>query len=154
MSNLTPLIEELRKPEYAGLSNQQAADRVNAKTATVRRPVSAETVQAAAIASGLWAIVKIASQNAALPNPPRGAAMSFVDWIEAGRPIDLDSQTVVSVGDVLLSYNLATQAQLDGLKSLGDAVISWTEFTGVGEVGIGYVINARKAIAATAGATI
>ena len=148
MSDLAPLIEELKKPEYATLSDQEAADAVNAKTVTIRRPVSAEVVQAAAIDSGLWAIVKIASQNAALPNPPRGAAMSFVDWIEAGRLIDMDSSTVLAVGSVLLSYNLATQEQLDALKALGDAVIPWTQQTGVGEVGIGYVINARKAIAA------
>ena len=150
MSDLAPLIAELRKPEYTGLSDQDAADRVNAKTSTIRQPVSAEVVQAAAIASGLWAIVKIASQNTALPNPPRGAAMSFVDWIEARGPINMDSPTVAAVGSVLLSYNLATQEQLDGLKALGDAVIPWTEQTGIGEVGIGFVINARRAIAAGA----
>jgi hypothetical protein len=87
---------------------------------TVRRPVPAEEVQAAAIASGLWAIVKIAAQNTALPNPPRGAAMSFVDWIEAGRPIDMDGGTVQGVGQVLLSYNLATQPQLDALQALAN----------------------------------
>lgn len=145
-----PLIAELRKPEYAGLSHQQAADAINAKTVTVRRMVSAESVQAAAIASGLWAIVKIASQNAALPNPPRGAAMSFVDWIEAGRMIDMDSATVSGVGSVLQQYNLATQAQLDALRGLADTVIPWTEANGLPEVGIGLVINARKAIAGVA----
>ena len=87
---------------------------------TIRQPVDAERVQAAAIASGLWAIVKIAAQNNGLPNPPRGAAMSFVDWIEAGRPIDMDGGTVQGVGAVLLSYNLATQEQLDALQSLAD----------------------------------
>jgi len=148
MSDLAPLIEELKKPEYATLSDQEAADAVNAKTVTIRRPVSADAVQAAAIASGLWGIVKIASRNPALPNPPQGAALSFVDWIETGRLIDMDSSTVAAVGSVLLSYNLATQEQLDSLKALGDAVIPWTQQTGVGEVGIGYVINARKAIAA------
>ena len=145
-----PLIEELGKPEYAGLSHQQAADAINAKTVTVRRAVSAEVVQAEAIASGLWAIVKIASQNAALPNPPRGAAMSFVDWIEAGRMIDMDSATVSGVGSVLQQYNLATQAQLDALRALADTVIPWTEAKGLPEVGIGLVINARKAIAGVA----
>ena len=69
--NEQALIEELRKPEYAGLTDQQAADAVNAKTVTIRQPVAADRVQAAAIASGLWAIVKIAAQNTALPNPPR-----------------------------------------------------------------------------------
>ena len=145
--NEQALIEELRKPEYAGLTDQQAADAVNAKTVTIRQPVAAERVQAAAIASGLWAIVKIAAQNTALPNPPRGAAMSFVDWIEAGRPIDMDGGTVQGVGAVLLSYNLATQPQLDALQALADTVAKWVDVQGIGEVGIGYVINARKAIA-------
>ena len=145
--NEQALIDELRKPEYAGLTDQQAADAVNAKTVTIRQPVAAERVQAAAIASGLWAIVKIAAQNTALPNPPRGAAMSFVDWIEAGRPIDMDGGTVQGVGAVLLAYNLATQDQLDALQALADTAARWVDVQGIGEVGIGYVINARKAIA-------
>ena len=145
--NEQALIEELRKPEYAGLTDQQAADAVNAKTVTIRQPVAADRVQAAAIASGLWAIVKIAAQNTALPNPPRGAAMSFVDWIEAGRPIDMDGGTVQGVGGVLLAYNLATQDQLDALQALADTAARWVDTVGIGEVGIGYVINARRAIA-------
>ena len=145
--NEQALIDELRKPEYATMSDQEAADAVNAKTVTIRQPVAAERVQAAAIASGLWAIVKIAAQNTALPNPPRGAAMSFVDWIEAGRPIDMDGGTVQGVGQVLLSYNLATQPQLDALQALADTAARWVDTVGIGEVGIGYVINARKAIA-------
>jgi hypothetical protein len=145
--NEQALIDELRKPEYAGLTDQQAADAVNAKTVTIRQPVAAERVQASAISTGLWAIVKIAAQNTALPNPPRGAAMSFVDWIEAGRPIDMDGGTVQGVGQVLLSYNLATQPQLDALQALADTAARWVDTVGIGEVGIGYVYNARKAIA-------
>jgi hypothetical protein len=144
--NEQALIEELRKPEYAGLTDQQAADAVNAKTVTIRQPVAADRVQASAISTGLWAIVKIAAQNTALPNPPRGAAMSFVDWIEAGRPIDMDGGTVQGVGQVLLSYNLATQPQLDALQTLADTAARWVDTVGIGEVGIGYVINARRAI--------
>ena len=145
--NESALIDELRKPEYATMSDQQAADAVNAKTVTIRQPVAAERVQAAAIASGLWAIVKIAAQNTALPNPPRGAAMSFVDWIEAGRPIDMDGGTVQGVGAVLLAYNLATQDQLDALQALADTAARWVDVQDIGEVGIGYVYNARRAIA-------
>ena len=141
------LIDELKQPQYAGLSDQEAADVVNAKTVTIRQPVAADRVQAAAIASGLWAIVKIAAQNTALPNPPRGAAMSFVDWIEAGRPIDMDGGTVQGVGAVLLAYNLATQDQLDALQALADTAARWVDVQDIGEVGIGYVYNARRAIA-------
>ena len=145
--NEQALIEELRKPEYATMSDQEAAEAVNAKTVTIRQPVAADRVQASAIATGLWAIVKIAAQNTALPNPPRGAAMSFVDWIEAGRPIDMDGGTVQGVGQVLLSYNLATQPQLDALQALADTAARWVDTVDIGEVGIGYVINARRAIA-------
>jgi hypothetical protein len=145
--NEQALIDELKQPQYAGLTDQQAADAVNAKTVTIRQPVAAERVQASAIATGLWAIVKIAAQNTALPNPPRGAAMSFVDWIEAGRPIDMDGGTVQGVGAVLLSYNLATQPQLDALQALADTAARWVDTVDIGEVGIGYVMNARKAIA-------
>jgi hypothetical protein len=141
------LIAELQKPEYAGLSDQEAADAINAKTATIRKPVPADRVQAAAIASGLWAIVKIASQNAGLPNPPRGAAMSFVDWIEAGRPIDMDGGTVHTNAGTLRQFSLASQEQIDAINSLGNVVIPWTAANDLPEVGIGLVINARRAIA-------
>ena len=73
--------------------------------------------------------------------------MSFVDWVEAGRMIDMDSETVSGVGSVLQQYNLATQAQLDALRKLADTVIPWTEANGLPEVGIGLVINARREIA-------
>jgi hypothetical protein len=73
--------------------------------------------------------------------------MSFVDWIEAGRPIDMDGGTVQGVGQVLLSYNLATQPQLAALQALADTAARWFDTVDIGEVGIGYVINARKAIA-------
>jgi hypothetical protein len=145
--NEQALIDELKQPQYATMSDQEAADAVNAKTVTIRQPVAAERVQASAISTGLWAIVKIAAQNTALPNPPRGAAMSFVDWIEAGRPIDMDGGTVQGVGQVLLSYNLATQPQLDALQALADTAARWVDVEGIGEVGIGYVYNARRAIA-------
>ena len=101
-------------------NDEGCAVRCSSIAPPIRQPVAAERVQAAAITSGLWAIVKIASQNTGLPNPPRGAAMSFVDWIEAGRPIDMDGGTVQGVGAVLLSYNLATQEQLDALQVLAD----------------------------------
>jgi hypothetical protein len=145
--NEQALIDELKQPQYATMSDQQAADAVNGKTVAIRQPVAAGRVQASAISTGLWAIVKIAAQNTALPNPPRGAAMSFVDWIEAGRPIDMDGGTVQGVGAVLLSYNLATQPQLDALQALADTAARWVDVQGIGEVGIGYVINARRAIA-------
>ena len=69
--NEQALIDELKQPQYAGLTDQQAADAVNAKTVTIRQPVAAERVQAAAIASGLWAIVKIVAGSVMRCSAPR-----------------------------------------------------------------------------------
>ena len=40
--NEQALIDELKKPEYQGLTDQQAADAINAKTVVVRSPVPAD----------------------------------------------------------------------------------------------------------------
>jgi hypothetical protein len=40
-----------------------------------------------------------------------------------------------------------TQAEAETLNTLGDVVIAWTAWNDVGEVGLGAVINARRAIA-------
>lgn len=53
--DLTPLTEELRKPEYAGKSDQEAADMVNAKTVQIRQEVPTWQLKRHAIESGYWA---------------------------------------------------------------------------------------------------
>ena len=141
------LIDELRKPEYSGLSDQEAADAINAKTATIRRPVPAPMIRLRAMSLGMYAVVKIAAEDKSLPNPPRGAAINFITLADSQDTVDLDHPDVAANAATLRQFSLASQEQIDAINSLGNVVIPWTTANDLPEVGIGLVINARKAIA-------
>ena len=141
------LIDELQKPEYSGLSDQEAADAINAKTATIRRPVPAPMIRLRAMSLGMYAVVKIAAEDKSLPNPPRGAAINFITLADSQDTVDLDHPDVAANAATLRQFSLASQEQIDAINSLGNVVIPWTAANDLPEVGIGLVINARKAIA-------
>jgi hypothetical protein len=141
------LIAELQKPEYTGLSDQEAADAINAKTATIRRPVPAPMIRLRAMSLGMYAVVKIAAEDKSLPNPPRGAAINFITLADSQDTVDLDHPDVATNAGTLRQFSLASQEQIDAINSLGNVVIPWTAANDLPEVGIGLVINARRAIA-------
>lgn len=141
------LIAELQKPEYSGLSDQEAADAMNAKTATIRKPVPAPMIRLRAMSLGMYAVVKIAAEDKSLPNPPRGAAINFITLADSQDTVDLDHPDVAANAATLRQFSLASQEQIDAINSLGNVVIPWTAANDLPEVGIGLVINARKAIA-------
>ena len=140
------LIDELQKPEYSGLSDQEAADAINAKTATIRKPVPAPMIRLRAMSLGMYAVVKIAAEDKSLPNPPRGAAINFITLADSQDTVDLDHPDVAANAATLRQFSLASQEQIDAINSLGNVVIPWTAANDLPEVGIGLVINARKAI--------
>lgn len=141
------LIDELQKPEYSGLSDQEAADAINAKAATIRRPVPAPMIRLRSMSLGMYAVVKIAAEDKSLPNPPRGAAINFITLADSQDTVDLDHPDVAANAATLRQFSLASQEQIDAINSLGNVVIPWTTANDLPEVGIGLVINARKAIA-------
>lgn len=141
------LIAELQKPEYSGLSDQEAADAINAKTATIRKPVPAPMIRLRAMSLGMYAVVKIAAEDKSLPNPPRGAAINFITLADSQDTVDLDHPDVAANAATLRQFSLASQEQIDAINSLGNVVIPWTTANDLPEVGIGLVINARKVVA-------
>ena len=145
--NLQPLQEELAKPEYSGLSDQAAADAVNAKTVSVRELVPCWLVKRLAIESGYWPAIKIASQSSDVPLAVRGVALSAVDWIDDSsgkiQNVDMDSPAVSAMLSGLVAAGLLTQSQSDDLRSLADQTKRWVDVVGIGTVGIGYIKNAR-----------
>ena len=140
------LITELRKPEYFGLSDQEAAEAINAKTAMIRKPVPAPMIRLRAMSLGMYAVVKIAAEDKSLPNPPRGAAINFITLADSQDTVDLDHPDVAANAGTLRQFSLASQEQIDAINSLGNVVIPWTAANDLPEVGIGLVINARKVI--------
>lgn len=137
---------ELAKPEYAGLSDQAAADRVNAKRVTVRRPVPTWVIRREAISAGYWASIVDARE---LPDTVvRRLAINVLSWIDdqSGviQSIDMDAAPAVQIRVALVAAGLCTQQQADALAALANAVVPWTESVGLPEVGVGLVRNARK----------
>jgi hypothetical protein len=145
--NEQALIDELKKPEYLGLSNQQAADALNAKTVSTTREVPARELQQLCSENGLWGVLKIAALDTTLQNPPRGAAVNFIDWITSGNPLNVNNPAVQVQAGLLIAHGLATAEQIAAISALGTVTARWVDVNGIGECGIGYVINARKAIA-------
>lgn len=142
--SIDALAAELARPEYTGLTDQQAADAVNAKSVTVRRPVDTWRVRQAAIEGGYWAAL-VDAQN--VPQT-RALAVTVLAWIDdqSGtiQSVDMDRPAAVQMRAALVQAGIVSQAQADALAGLANATIPWTESVGLPEVGIGLVINARK----------
>jgi hypothetical protein len=145
--NESALIEELRKPEYAGLTDQQAADAVNAKTVQQSAPVAAQQIRLTLASRGKLAAIKRIGDNTAAPEPPYDACATLMALLDAGDTIDLQNAAVSAASAILIQHNLLTQADADAIAALAVKTVPWVDVEGIGEVGIGFVINARRAIA-------
>jgi hypothetical protein len=128
------------------MSDQQAADAINAKTVVVRSPVPADKVQETASVNGLWGALKMAALDSTLTNPPRGAAIAFIDWVESGRPLNPDNPAVQQMAGTLIQHSLATVAQINQINDLANQQSDGST-PKASASGIGYAFNARKAIA-------
>jgi len=144
--NEQALIEELKKPEYATMSDQEAADAVNAKTVTIRQPVDSGLLMDACMAAGIWAQLEAANQPGS-SDPPASLARTMMERLKQPRPLDFDNPAVQQNVADCIQHGLMTQEQQQQLSGLANKVLRWVDVEDIGEVGIGYVINARRAIA-------
>ena len=145
--NLEALRIELAKPEYTGLSDQEAADAINAKTEVVTQLVPIWQVKQHAILNGYWPLVKAAQLDA---NPAKaGLCLSVIDWVDDPKmqTIDVNLPEVQGMLGGLVSFSLMTQTQANEVIAMGSKVVSWTSTVGLPEIGIGLVRNARKEMA-------
>jgi hypothetical protein len=145
--NLEPLATELAKPEYAGLTDQQAADAINAKTVTVRRLVETWRVKQYAIENGIWATLKLVRENIGLPNELRGLVISILDWVDdsAGKiqTVDMDLPSVQYMLGGLVTATLATQEQVNAILAMADTSIRWVDSVNIGTIGDGHIRSVR-----------
>jgi len=144
--NLQVLAAKIAEPQYAGLSDQLVADAINGLRVSVRRPVPTWSIRQAAIEGGYWVSLLDARESSTAA--VRSLALSVLAWIDdqSGtiQTVDLDRPAVVAMRAALVQAGIVTQAQADALSALADASIPWTESVGLGEVGIGMIINARR----------
>jgi len=143
------LSDELSKQQYVGLSDQQAADAINAKTATVSQLVPIWQMKQHAITSGYWLPLKVGQADGDANKA--GLCISVMDWINDVRMSSIDVQlpSVAAMIGGLVAFQIMTQMQAAEIIAMGSKVVSWTSTVGLPEVGIGLVINARKEIAAS-----
>jgi hypothetical protein len=143
---LQKLAAKIAEPQYAGLTDQALADAVNGLRVSVRRPVPTWLVRQAAIESGYWPAL-IEARESTTP-AVRALAITVLAWIDdqSGtiQTVDMDRPAVVGMRAALVQAGICSQPQADALSALADQSIPWTESVGLGEVGIGMVINARR----------
>jgi hypothetical protein len=141
-----PLRDELSKPEYELLTDQEAADAIAAKTVSVRRPVATWVVKKTAIESGYYpAIVELSQDQNAAP-VIRGLCIGVLAWIDDQRiqTVDMDLPVVSQMTSGLVASGICTQPQVEALSDLANHTIPWTESVGLPEIGRGLVSAARS----------
>jgi hypothetical protein len=140
------LLDELRKLEYASLSDQDAADRINAKTVTIRKPVELWEVEEHASRKGYRAkLEKAASHD---DHPCQEIALNILAYINSARlnTVDMDLPDTQLMVEAMVQCQFATQAMADELLALANQTVRWVDHVGIGLVGRGGVFNARLEI--------
>lgn len=143
---LSALAAKIREPQYAGLTDHLLAAAVNGLRVSVRRPVPTWLVRQTAIEGGYWPALVEARESTT--QAIRALAITVLAWIDdqSGtiQTVDMDRPAVIGMRAALVEAGICSQPQADALSALADASIPWTELVGLGEVGIGMVINARR----------
>ena len=140
------LIDELSLPQYASMSDQAAADAINAKTVTVRKPVDLWMVVEHSSRNGYRAKLELARTNG--NHPCQETAINILEYINSPRlqTVDMDLPSTQGMVQALVQCQFATQTMADELLALADQTVRWVDHVGVGTLGRGGVQNARKEI--------
>ena len=138
------LLDELRKTEYASLSDQAAADAINAKTVTVRKPVDLWMVVEHSSRNGYRAKLELARTNG--NHPCQETAINILEYINSPRlqTVDMDLPSTRGMVGALVQCQVATQSMADELLALADQTVRWVDHNGIGTLGRGSIHNARK----------
>jgi hypothetical protein len=144
------LATELQKPEYASLSDQAAADLINAKIISKRELVPTWLVKQHGIENGYFAAIKIASCDTTIPVEVRGLCISVLAWIDdqAGKiqSLDMDLASTQTMVGGLIASGILTQAQATSLDQLADHEVRWVDQVGLGTLGGNAIAKQRERI--------
>jgi hypothetical protein len=138
------LIDELSKPQYASMSDQAAADAINAKTVAVRKPVELWMVVEHSSRNGYRAKLELARTNG--NHPCQETAINILEYINSPRlqTVDMDLPSTRGMVQALVQCQFATQTMADELLALADQTIKWTESVGLPVATPGAVRTARE----------
>jgi len=142
----TALCDELKKPEYQGKSDQEAADMINLKTEVVRRPVDCGALKAYAIKEGFYADIE--DNCTSSDTTKRRLCRNIKAWIDdiGGRlqSVNMDDAVTADMMTGLVAFNIVTTVETQVMDNMANVTVKWTDLNGYPEMGIGLVQNARK----------
>ncbi len=142
--DISALKTELSDPVYASMSDQEAADAINAKTVSVVVRVENSEIKRRAIMAGIWPGIIAAQRDT---NPQKaGLCIGVIEWLNDQRMprTDMDLPEVQSMLAGLVAFGLMTQEQATGIDSLKNQTIPWTQHNNLPELGIGLIREARR----------
>ena len=124
------LLDELRKSEYASLSDQAAADAINAKTVTVRILVDLWQIEEYARRNGIRQALRRAEGNA--QHPCQGIAIDILAYITSPRTekLDVDLAETQAMFGAMVSCGFATEANVGEMMALADQTVRWVDHYG------------------------
>ena len=126
------VLDELPKPEYASMSDQAAADRINAKTVTVRVLVDLWQIEEYARRNGIRQALKRAEGNA--QHPCQGIAIDILAYITSPRTkkLDVDLAETQAMFEAMVSCGFATEANVGEMMALANETKRWVDLNDVG----------------------
>jgi hypothetical protein len=142
--NYQALIDELRNPQYQGLSDQAAADLVNALTVQSRRMVPTSEIIQHATQHRYRSKLELAKLDPL--SPCREVAIDILAYIDSPKTsnVDMDIAETKDMLVAMVSCGFASQATVDKLKALANVTIKWTESVGLGSVDAQLVARLRE----------
>jgi hypothetical protein len=126
------LIDELSKAEYASMSDQAAADAINAKTVTIRVLVDLWQIEEYARRHGIRALLKKAEGNT--EHACQDIAIDILAYITSprGKMIDLDLAETQGMFGAMVSCGFATATHVSEMTALADQVVRWVDHVSAG----------------------
>lgn len=142
--NYQALIDELHKPAYQGLSDQAAADLINALTVQSRRMVPTSEIIQHATQHRYRSKLELAKLDPV--NPCREVAIDILAYIDSPKTtnVDMDLAETKDMLVAMVTCGFASQATVDKLKALANVTIKWTESVGLGSVDAQLIAKLRE----------
>ena len=134
--NYEALIEELKKPQYLGTSDQASADAINLLMVTIPVNVPIGAIIKYAVDHGIYGKVNADAYDPSLPRDQRIAIWNIKGWVDnpsnPSEVADMTSQTAATMIADLVQYGYATQAHAQELAGMGFKTILWVDHVSIG----------------------
>ena len=146
----TILSNEIRLPQYSGMSDGEIAAALNAVSASTRRAVPLAALLATAALNGSYAAVKATAESEAAPAQVRGVCASVLVLLSGVfQEVNLDDPRVQASLGALAQAGVLTQVQASEIDALADVPgRSRAQEIGLGTVTVEDILDARDWLAA------